>query len=76
MKGVNVMTTKTFMTNGKVLAIFAQGFIKGRKARYILYYSVATNSLIEKKKVSMKDGNSAFEKLLALGYRKVKVEVA
>ena len=70
------MTTKTYMTNGKVLAIFAQGLQNGRKSRYILYYSVATQELLGKKKVSLANGNSAFTKLLTNGYRKIKVEMA
>ena len=68
--------SKTYVSNGKYLLIFAQGLVNGRKARYILLYDQRTSKLLDKKKVSLKNGNSAFKKSLTMGYRKIKVEMA
>lgn len=65
----------TFLTNGKYIAMFAQGKVNGRMARYIRYYTL-TYQLISSKKVSLDSGNSAYNKLIATGWKTFKREVA
>lgn len=67
---------KTYVANGKVLAVFVE--IKGEKTtkRYLAYFNQLTGEKLEMKKISKVNGNEAFKKLIEKGYRKIKVEVA